>query len=207
MNQRLIVIDGKTYKSVDEMPPDVRRQHEEAVRAVDANRNGVPDVFEGSSNPQNVFNNMDAAAINTNGQISEILDQFPPEFRAKYQQAMTKIVANGKTYENIDQLPPEIRAKYQQAMGALDANGNGIPDFVEGMMTFPNQPSTQVASMRTTTPTPTPSKPTPVTSSPISSTIEPESSVNWMLVIAGIILAGTCLVMLAAGAWYFFLAK
>ena len=31
MNPKLIVIDGKTYNSVDEMPEDIRKQYEQAM--------------------------------------------------------------------------------------------------------------------------------------------------------------------------------
>jgi len=204
MNQRFIVIDGKTYKSVDEMPSEVRKLYEEAMRNLDKNQNGVPDAFEQKPDPQNGFNSMNAATIETNDQMAKVLDQLPPEFRAKYQQAMTKIIANGITYDNMDQLPPEIRAKYQKAMEAMDANKNGIPDFVEGMMNVSNPAPAISASASPLMP----AKPTPISASvPMSSTIEPESTTNWTLVLAGIILVGACLVLLGAGAWYFFLAK
>ena len=43
-----IKVNGKTYKSVDEMPPDVRRQYEQAMQTMmaDRDRNGVPDILE-----------------------------------------------------------------------------------------------------------------------------------------------------------------
>lgn len=48
-----ITINGKTYHSVDDMPPDVRAQYEqmEAMFA-DKNNNGTPDIAEdGTSRP------------------------------------------------------------------------------------------------------------------------------------------------------------
>jgi hypothetical protein len=43
-----ITVNGKTYGSVEEMPADVRREYEQAMRLLaDQNRNGIPDVFEG----------------------------------------------------------------------------------------------------------------------------------------------------------------
>jgi hypothetical protein len=50
------VIDGTTYSSLDEMPPDVRAKVERAI--VDHNKNGIPDVMEDF-----VFPNVGAAAI------------------------------------------------------------------------------------------------------------------------------------------------
>jgi len=190
MNQKFIVIDGKTYKSVDEMPPDVRRQYEEAMRNFDRNNNGTPDLME-ALNPfvdknndgmPDAFENLASMP----GSVGNVMSS-------------TKIIVNGQSYDDIEQLPPDVRAKYQKAMGAMDANGNGVPDFMEGMMNISNQ-ATSSAPMLVETSTPLRSKPIPV-----SSTIEPESSGGWMLVVTGVVLAGTCLVLVAAGIWYFFL--
>jgi hypothetical protein len=47
MNPKLIVINGKTYNSVDEMPEDVRKQYEGAMSSLkDDNRNQIPDALE-----------------------------------------------------------------------------------------------------------------------------------------------------------------
>ena len=113
----------------------------------------------------------------------------------------TKIIADGKTYNSLDELPPEVRAKYEQAMSAMDANRNGVPDFMEGMMNMPNQP-TNNAAVSFGTPSPPPASHQPM---PVSATIEPESSGGWVLTLAGILLVGLCLVAAAAGVWYFYL--
>jgi hypothetical protein len=123
MNQKLIVIDGKTYHSVNEMPEDVRRSYEDAMRNLDHNRNGTPDPFEGAAS----FQDTTTSVINA-----------------------AKIVVNGQVFDGLDQLPPEVRAKYEQAMGAMDANKNGIPDFVEGMLGTSNQTNPVATSFGTT---------------------------------------------------------
>jgi hypothetical protein len=47
MNPKLIVIDGKTYNSIEEMPEDVRKQYEQAMNSLkDKKRNQIPDAFE-----------------------------------------------------------------------------------------------------------------------------------------------------------------
>jgi hypothetical protein len=47
VNPKVIVIDGKTYRSPDEMPPDIRQKYEQAMRSLgDANGNQIPDAFE-----------------------------------------------------------------------------------------------------------------------------------------------------------------
>ena len=186
MNQKLIVIDGKTYKSVDEMPEDVRRNYENAMRDLDKNQNGVPDMLENMKSFANV--NKDGMPDAFAGLVSNVISS-------------TKIIADGKTYNSLDELPPEIRAKYDQAMSSMDANRNGVPDFMEGMMNLPNQPTNNVAvTFGTASLTPASRQPMPV-----SSAIELESSGGWMLSLAGVLLVGLCLVAASAGVWYYFL--
>jgi hypothetical protein len=170
MNQKRIVIDGTVYNSVDEMPPDVRQQYEQAMRNFDKKQTGTPDLLE-NMNPFGDHNVMSSA----------------------------KIIVNGQVYDSVDQLPPDVRATYQQAIGAMDANGNGIPDFVEGMIGISDQAKIQ-APNRIETSVPLRSTPKPVPAS-----IEPESTGNWMLILAGIIFIGACLAIAAAGVWYFYL--
>jgi hypothetical protein len=41
-------VNGKSYASLDEMPPDVRQAYEQMVGVfTDKNRDGVPDIMEG----------------------------------------------------------------------------------------------------------------------------------------------------------------
>ena len=48
-----ITVNGQTYNSVDEMPPDVRRQYEQVMSLMaDRNNNGVPDIMEGGELPR-----------------------------------------------------------------------------------------------------------------------------------------------------------
>jgi hypothetical protein len=196
MNQNFIVIDGKTYKSVDEMPPDIRAKYEEAMQGLDRDRNGMPDMLDGM-NPFEDKNN----------------DGTPDSFEglATFQASVpnmlssSKILVNGQLYDGLDQLPPEIRAQYEQAMSAMDKNRNGIPDFVEGMLNLPAQvmnSSSNSVPVGIGTPTSHPTSPKPTIA---TSTIEPESSGGWMLALIGIAFIGLCLVAAAAGVWYFFL--
>jgi hypothetical protein len=43
------VHDGKTYNSIDEMPPDVRQKYAAAMQKIDKDQNGVPDFLEGGT--------------------------------------------------------------------------------------------------------------------------------------------------------------
>jgi hypothetical protein len=187
MNPRRIVIDGKVYNSVDEMPEDVRQQYEKAMSALkDQNGNKIPDAFE---------NNNMLADNNRNG-IPDIIENTPgaPIFA----NAM-KILVDGKEFNSLDDLPPEARLKYEKAMGMLDKNQNGIPDFVEGMM------SAQQSAAPVSTAFESPAAPAiSPTSMPVTPTITPDTSNGWMLALLGVVLLMMC-VAGAAGVWYFFL--
>lgn len=114
-----IILNGKTYNSIDEMPPDVRAQFESMSNLLgDKNQDGVPDLME----------NM----LNANATVMQT----------------STIIFDGKTYDNVDELPAEARAKYEQAMGKLaDENKNGVPDVLEGALKdAPTFVTTQFAS-------------------------------------------------------------
>jgi len=184
MKQKIIVIDGKTYKSVDEMPEDVRKNYESAMSQLgDKDRNGIPDMLETLTNLAD--QNKNGMPDSIEGMISNVIS------------STTKIIADGKEYNSLDELPPDIRAKYEQAMGSLDSNRNGMPDFLEGMMS----PSNMVGTAENSHAIPIPRVRTPIASNP---TIEPESTNGWMLALLGIMLLGVC-VFGAIGVWYFFL--
>lgn len=114
-----ILFNGKTYRSVEDMPPEVRQTYESLMQIMaDQNQNGVPDLFEGQLSRQ---------VRNTR---------------------TTDIVYNGQSYNHLDELPPEARAKYEAFMGKWDTDHNGLPDFAEKLMggsapTPANPPSSQ----------------------------------------------------------------
>ena len=194
MNQKIVVIDGKTYKSVDEMPPDIRAKYEEAMLGLDRDRNGMPDMLD-RANPLE-DKNQDGIPDAFEGLAS--LQGATPQVVSS-----TKVLVNGQVYDGLDQLPPEIRAQYEQALGAMDKNRNGVPDFVEGVFNLPAQTmNTASNSAPISIGTSRPASPKPAVA---NSTIEPESSGGWMLALAGIALIIMCLVAAAAGVWYFFL--
>jgi hypothetical protein len=184
MNPKLIIIDGKTYKSVDEMPEDVRRNYESAMSQLgDNDRNGIPDMLENLTNP---------ADQNKNGMADSIESML-----SNVMSSSTKIVANGTEYSSLDELPPDIRAKYEQAMGSLDANRNGVPDFLEGRVNTSNQTNNlEHSQVRSTS-----RVPTSISSSP---TIEPESTSGWTLALLAIAFLAVC-AFGAVGVWYFLL--
>jgi hypothetical protein len=112
----LFSVNGKTYNSLDEMPPEVRAQFETMQNMfADKNQNGMPDILEGVSGAS-------AAVMQT-----------------------AKIIYEGKMYDSVEQLPPDARAKYDAAMSKLaDENKNGMPDVMEdALKTAPTVVTTQ----------------------------------------------------------------
>ncbi len=113
----LIVVNGKNYANLDEMPPEIRQAYEQALGVLhDGNQNGVPDILEGLSG----------------GKTSTIQT-------TQIQNNQMQFIADGKVYTSAAELPPEARQKYAQAMAKLgsmmvDADGNGIPDSFEKEM-------------------------------------------------------------------------
>jgi hypothetical protein len=185
MNPKVIVIDGKTYHSVNEMPPEVRQKYEEAMRSLgDANKNQIPDALESVS----ILADADKDGV------PDVLENIVPGHAFMNS---VKIIVDGQEFNSIEDLPPEARARYEEAMGKLDANRNGIPDFVEGMIDTGNQ---NMMSVSTTT-AEAPRRSTPL---PVNSTITPDTSSGWLLVLSGLFIFLLC-VAGAAGVWYFFL--
>jgi len=91
MNQKLIVIDGKTYNSVNEMPPDVRAKYEQAMAAMkDSNSNDFPNFVE-NTQPAVISNMM---KFIVDGKEYNSIEDLPPKARAKYEQAMGTLDKN-----------------------------------------------------------------------------------------------------------------
>ncbi len=189
MNAKRIVIDGKTYNSVDEMPEDIRRTYEEAMR-------NFGTAASGTANPMQTVNNVFADA-NNNG-MPDIMENQVQSLMS----GMTYVV-NGQTYNTLEDLPPEARAKYEQAMGSMDKNRNGMPDFLEGMMNASNQPS-QPMMTATGYPTADTTRHASRAPQPVSPNFAPDTSNGWMIALAGLFFFMVCAVA-AIGIWYFFL--
>jgi len=185
MKPRLIVIDGKTYNSVNDMPEDVRLKYEQAMGSMkDQDQNQIHDALETG----NLLGDK-----NNNG----VPDVFENVFGAGGIMSSMKIIVDGKEVNSIDDLPPDARAKYDRAMSGLDANKNGVPDFMEGMMET-SQPASSVSTSFEAAPTP---RAQPIVDSP---TITPDTSNGWLLTLLGILLLLVC-VFGAIGIWYFFI--
>ena len=86
----MIVFNGKTYNSLDEMPDNERQAYEQVANMlVDKNGNGIPDFLEGdlAKNITTVF----TSSVNINGKNYNHVDELPPDMRAKVQGAFEKL--------------------------------------------------------------------------------------------------------------------
>jgi hypothetical protein len=111
--QTRITVNGVEYRSVDEMPADVRRQYEQAMSMLaDRDRNGVPDILEGRS-------------------------QLPAGARPKTTEVVTsvsnvfEIDIDGKRYTRLEDVPRELRDVIDRACAA----GNPQTTIVESRTT------------------------------------------------------------------------
>jgi hypothetical protein len=79
-----ITVNGQTYSSIEEMPPDVRAKYDRAMAAMaDRDNNGIPDVLEHPA----PLGQRNIGVVRTN----------------------TRIVVNGKEYENLEDVPLAMR--------------------------------------------------------------------------------------------------
>lgn len=185
MHPQEIIIDGKIYQSVDEMPPDLRRKVELALRLLgdvseddgldvpgvtsvtaDHNKNGVPDMLE--------------KIIAANALVEGM-----------------SIIVDGRELNGIENLSPEARMRYDVALRKLDENRNGLPDFVEKLL----KPASQPVDLSTAfeaepaiyaAPLPVPDNPA----------ITPDTSDGWGLAVVVLFALLFC-ALGAAGVWYF----
>jgi hypothetical protein len=99
-----ITINGQHYGSPEEMPADVRRTYEEAMRAIgpavaSGNPSGMTQVFSGSSGL-----GMNASVV-----------------------VRKSITVNNRTYQSLEEMPPDVRQfverGLQQASGTTGTTG------------------------------------------------------------------------------------
>jgi phage-related protein len=88
MSQR-IVVNGVEYDSPDAMPPDVRRQYETALAA-------LQQLGEGTA--------------------KKTVQSVPGGLKINVTTRRVQYNVDGKSYDDLSQLPPEIRAKVERAL-------------------------------------------------------------------------------------------
>jgi len=175
------VVNGKSYASLDEMPPDVRQAYEQMIGMfADKNRNGIPDILEGGM-----------------GAGSAQVEILPMQINS------TRFIVDGKVYSSVEELPPEARQKYEQAMAKAgqamrDANRNGVPDILEGALS-----AGPALSMPPAESTPAIATSRPLLNSIPSSAGDDAPNYGVWLLLAGIVIAILLVAVIALGLFVF----
>ena len=112
---------GKTYESVEEMPPEDRQAYERAMASA-----GGPEVTHR-------FTNIDKIIID--GKEYASAEEMPPDVRQSYEEMLkcindshenpkettsTEIFFDGQEYSSVEQMPPSIRHSYEQLQGMMN---------------------------------------------------------------------------------------
>lgn len=105
-----ITVNGKEYRGVDDMPPDVRRQYERAMSVLaDKDGNGVPDILEaGASFASRTFDDDGNALLTTEVTKSDV-------------------VVNGRHYARLEDVPADLRDLIRGATaGSFESRGRSL---------------------------------------------------------------------------------
>jgi hypothetical protein len=95
-----ITIDGQAYESPDEMPPDVRRQYEEALRMIGP-------ALAGGKRSDTTQVTTDQAGLGLDSNIV----------------IRRTIVVNNRTYKSAEGMPPEVRQFVESGLRATGTTG------------------------------------------------------------------------------------
>lgn len=116
---RSYVINGKEYTSLDDMPPDVRKEYEafENMVTEDKDNNGISDIFEGS-----VFKN---------SFFDRSMDFFHPHSGFVKNVSATRVDESDDPYDEDDWEAPRPDQKPQpQYTSAVKKGGSGGKDLL-----------------------------------------------------------------------------
>ena len=91
--QTRFTVNGQTYNSVDEMPPDVRQKFQDAMsKLADRDGNGIPDILEGKGDPNAIGTSVKTTqSFVVSSRDAQMLKDLPPEARIRL---MSKMDAN-----------------------------------------------------------------------------------------------------------------
>ena len=93
MTNNRITINGQQYDSPEEMPPDVRRMYEEAMRTL-----GSSLASGQSGGSTQVFTGHAGQSIEASVVVNRV------------------ITVNNRTYGSVDELPPDVRQLYESTL-------------------------------------------------------------------------------------------
>jgi hypothetical protein len=121
-----IVFNGRAFDSVDQMPPDARRQYFQLINLVgDANKNGVPDVLE----QPGVANVVVKESITFNGREYKDRSELPTEARVVLDRLPSPHLASPESRVEVQTkiLPAEVDVSLRgvAGWGQKDSAGKG----------------------------------------------------------------------------------
>src|SRR5690348_10791800 len=92
-----ITVNGQTYESVEQMPPDARRAYEQAMSMLaDRNGNGVPDILEGEGG-NTTINTSSGKPI-----VTKVVTS-------------SRFVVNGHQFDRWEDIPPQMKTMLSNA--------------------------------------------------------------------------------------------
>ncbi len=86
------VHDGKTYDSVDQMPPEVREKYAAAMQQIDKNQNGIPDFLEDTGETSTGLDSGDLPSREFSAPIAPLSAQ-PPVIEPERSTAQPLLIA------------------------------------------------------------------------------------------------------------------
>lgn len=116
---QVIIFNGKTYNSIEDMPADERRAYEQVSQIlVDKNGNGIPDLLEGDMVQKVLAAHSNNMHVTVNGKVYHTLEDLPPDLRQSVDGAFNMlsnmgILANppGATNAPYTNPPPQAATK------------------------------------------------------------------------------------------------
>jgi hypothetical protein len=125
-----ISFNGKTYSGLEEMPADQRAAYEQVMAFMkDENHNGVPDIFEGDAIQKMM--GMVSTRIIVNGQEMHGVESLPPEARAKFDKAMTKLSQLGIFPSGTQDSTSQLALKAEAQMAPGEPAFTQSPSFIQ----------------------------------------------------------------------------
>ena len=120
-----MTVNGKTYSSVDEMPPSVRAQYEQAMRSMmaDKDHDGIPDILEHPSSTTASVSVNKTQSISVNGKHYDRIEDVPREFRDAIAKAISKAQAGMPTAQGTTN-------KTQLRLPAIQAGASSIAKWI-----------------------------------------------------------------------------
>ena len=107
-----IIFNGKTYKSIEDMPANERQAFEQMSQMfVDANGNGIPDLLEGDVVKNVISAHSTHTSINVNGQTYTSFNELPPELRQQVDGAFQMLSNMGVLNGTPEAQPQEIQTR------------------------------------------------------------------------------------------------